>query len=133
MIARPLTLVTFAGLLAQPGDFRVSLTATVVAAEAPRADALGCQTVHLKWRKRTGATGYVVYSSPASDGPWSPLPTSTACGAVRQPNSTSVLDAEPTRGGATVVRRLFYKVAALDGARVIDSTDVIPVELTTGR
>ena len=37
------------------------------------------------------------------------------------------------RGGATVLKRLFYKVAALDGGRVIESSEIIPVELTTGR
>ena len=52
-----------------------------------------------------------------------------ACGSARATGATSVLDTEPTRGGATVVHRLYYRVVALDRARALDSTTVLPFDL----
>jgi len=134
-------LIGFMAIVAAPvaagrDDFRLSLTATVLAPvtherPTPTQRVLGCQVVRLRWRYRPGATDYVAYSSTTAAGPWLPLPSTTACGPVRRPTTTSALDAEPTRGGATVVTRLFYRVAAMDGARIVDITEVIPVDLTS--
>jgi hypothetical protein len=46
---------------------------------------------------------------------------------------TSVIDIEPTTGGATVVGRLYYKVEAFDrddsAGHLVASTAVVPVAL----
>lgn len=138
-----------ATLRAQPAEarrlaFRSSLTATVVLAPAGApaagdADPLGCRRVRLRWSAHPRADRYAVYVGPAADGPWTPLPASNVCGAARPMGPTAVEDVEPTRGAATVTRRLFYRVAAYrtpspDGAPagarvVVELSDALPVEL----
>jgi hypothetical protein len=54
-------------------------------------------------------------------------------GERRAVGPTSVVDIEPTAGGATVVKRLYYRPEAFDGvgggARLIAITTSVPVGL----
>jgi hypothetical protein len=121
-------------------SFSTSLTATVsrmpeheAGSGSVRVKALRCRRVTLHWAALPGAKRYTVYVSATGRAPWRPLPARNACGARRVANSTSVTDIEPTTGGATVVRRVYYKVEAFDRAdsagHLLASTAVVPVEL----
>lgn len=94
---------------------------------------LSCRRVTLHWARLPDARRYTVYVSVDGRDGWKPLAPRNACGASRVTGSTTVVDIEPTTGGATVVRRLYYRVAAFDsaggGARLIATTTSVPVEL----
>jgi len=138
------------------GSFRTSLTATVSrlpeagshfgthgsgseASEAApdtsaaRSRLLRCRRVTLHWAELPEARRYTVYVSVDGRDGWKPLAPRNACGASRVTGSTTLVDIEPTTGGATVVRRLYYRVAAFDSAggdaRLITTTASVPVEL----
>lgn len=137
-------------------SFRTSLTATV--SRLPEADSpagadaggsgapeaapdasvdqsrlLRCRRVTLHWAQLPEARRYTVYVSVDGRDGWKPLAPRNACGESRVTGSTTVVDIEPTAGGATVVRHLYYRVAAFDGAgggaRLIATTTSVPVEL----
>lgn len=137
-------------------SFRTSLTATVSrlpeadsvtaaqgeveheAEAAPDAAAserliLRCRRVTLHWAPLPGARRYTVYVSVDGHDGWIPLSSRNACGESRVVGATTVVDIEPTTGGATVVRRLYYRVEAFDragtGTRLIAMTTSVPVEL----
>jgi hypothetical protein len=137
-------------------SFRTSLTATVSrlpemdsvtvaqgeveheAEAAPDAAAserliLRCRSVTLNWAQLPEAGRYTVYVSVDGRDGWRPLSSRNACGESRVTGATTVVDIEPTMGGATVVRRLYYRVEAFDradaDARLIATTTPVPVEL----
>jgi hypothetical protein len=94
---------------------------------------LRCRRVTLHWAQLPEARRYTVYVSVDGRDGWRPLAPRNACGESRVAGSTTVVDIEPTTGGATVVRRLYYRVEAFDraggGARLIATTESVPVEL----
>jgi hypothetical protein len=94
---------------------------------------LRCRRVTLHWAPLPDARRYTVYVSVSGRDGWRPLASRNACGNSRVTGSTTMVDIEPTTGGATVVRRLYYRVEAFDraggGARLIATTMSVPVEL----
>ena len=107
--------------------FRSGLTATVV--ESPPVSGHACRQVALRWQTRDGARSYRAVVAPSKDGAWSPLGAASACGAGRVTSPSTAIDPQPEPPAASS-RRLFYRVIALGPAGAIDSTDVVPVELT---
>ena len=145
----PIRTLLLALLTLSPGiggaqaPFKSSLTATVIIQppvgarkDAPRGgmtDLLACRRITLRWGELTAAKRYAVYVASRADGPWTALPAANLCGKVEWTGATLVRDTEPTAGGASVVRRLYYKVFALAGdtlgAPTLAVTDVVMVEL----
>jgi hypothetical protein len=94
---------------------------------------LRCRSVTLHWASLPDARRYTVLVSVDGNDDWRPLATRNACGRSRVTGTTSMVDVEPTTGGATVVRRLYYEVEAFDragaGARLIATTTPVPVRM----
>lgn len=94
---------------------------------------LRCRRVTLHWAPLADARRYTVYVSVSGHDGWMPLAPRNACGESRVTGSTTMVDIEPTTGGATVVRRIYYRVEAFDragrGARLIATTMSVPAEL----
>ena len=115
------------GAQAPDTRFRSGLTATVVA--SPPVGGHACRQVSLRWPTRSGATTYRALTAASKDGVWTALGAASPCGAGRITSPTTALDPQP-EPPATSSRRLFYRVIAIGPAGAIDTTDVVPVELT---
>ncbi|HVX39156.1 MAG TPA: hypothetical protein VHB25_06230 [Gemmatimonadaceae bacterium] len=107
--------------------FRSGLTATVI--DAPPVDGHACRQVALRWQTRAGARSYRALTAPSKNGAWTALGAASACGAGRITSPTTASDPQPEPAAASP-HRLFYRVVALGANGAIDSTDVVPVELT---
>lgn len=107
--------------------FRTSLTATVQ--ESSTRD--GCRDVVLSWRAHPDAKRYRVLVSRARGGAWGDVPAKSGCAQAVPRQTMSFVDREPvTTDSATW---LYYRVVAIGLRAPLDTTEVVPIELTRAK
>jgi hypothetical protein len=106
-------------------SFRTSLTATVQESSARD----GCSDVVLSWRAHPDAKRYRVLVSRTRVGAWGDVPAKTGCAQAVPQHTMSFVDREPVTPDAATW--LYYRVVAIGLRAPLDTTDVVPIELTS--